>query len=178
MVLWFVRNAYQEVAIRVINVEKLDQQLQDLDNRALLLLPLEFRASIPVNDGQSTFNTKTEYFSTFSHSHYLLPQIFPKLKKIIVLDEDVVVQKDLTALWSLDLEGKVNGATQSCDLTLGQVRSFLGDNDNLNKNSCSWMSGLNLIDLSRWRELDLTKTYRRFLKQVIHLPVCISFYNI
>ncbi|KAI4324567.1 hypothetical protein MLD38_030045 [Melastoma candidum] len=35
------------------------------------------------------------------------------------------------------------------------------------KSSCAWMSGLNLIDLERWRELKLSQTYQRFLRRAL-----------
>ena len=38
----------------------------------------------------------------------------PKLHRILFLDDDVVVQKDLTGLWEIDMEGKVNGAVETC----------------------------------------------------------------
>ncbi|VVB13870.1 unnamed protein product [Arabis nemorensis] len=41
--------------------------------------------------------------------------MFPKLDKILFLDDDVVVQKDLAPLWSVDLKGKVNGAVETCE---------------------------------------------------------------
>ena len=103
--------------------------------------------------------------SVFSYSHYLLPKIFRSLKKVVVLDDDIVVQRDLSALWSLDMEGKVNGAVQVCAVRLGQLKSYLGEND-LNGNSCTWMSGLNIVDLARWREQDLSETFWKLLQEV------------
>ncbi|GJY09216.1 probable galacturonosyltransferase 7 isoform X1 [Tanacetum coccineum] len=49
---------------------------------------------------------KTNYILVFSDWHYALPKIFPTLKKIVVLDDDIVVQRDLSELWSIDMGGK------------------------------------------------------------------------
>lgn len=156
MKLWFFRNTYKEATVQVLNMEQLN-----LDNRKLhLSLPLEFRVSYNV-DAQS----RTEYLSTFSHSHYLIPEIFPNLERVVVLDDDVVVQRDLSALWSLNMEGKVNAAVQFCSVKLSMLKSYLGENS-FNNNACAWMSGLNVIDLVKWRELDLTETYQKFVKEV------------
>ncbi|XP_068341169.1 probable galacturonosyltransferase 7 [Pyrus communis] len=157
MKLWFFRNTYKEATVEVLNMEQLN-----LDNRKLYLsLPLEFFVSYSI-DAQS----RTEYLSTFSHSHYLLPEIFQNLEKVVVLDDDVVVQQDLSALWSLNMEGKVNAAVQLCSVKLSLLKSVLGKNS-FDKNSCAWMSGLNVIDLVKWRELDLTETYKKFVAEVM-----------
>ncbi|KAL2897481.1 putative galacturonosyltransferase 7 [Bienertia sinuspersici] len=108
------------------------------------------------------FNMIPEYVSLFSHSHYFLPEIFKNLDKIVVLDDDIVVQQDLSALWRINMGRMVNGATELCAVRLGQLDNYLG-RLNFNKNSCAWMSGLNVIDLARWRELNLTETFRRMM---------------
>lgn len=158
---WFVRNTYKEAPVQVLNIEALNLENQNLD----LSLPIEFRVSFHRIDNPPVAQIKTEYFSTFSHSHYLLPQIFQNLKKVVVLDDDVVVQRDLSALWSLDMEGKVNGAVQDCSVRLNLLKSYLGERS-FDRNSCLWMSGLNVIDLDKWRELDLTETFQRLVKEV------------
>ncbi|KAF7845174.1 putative galacturonosyltransferase 7 [Senna tora] len=161
MKLWFLRNKYREAAVQVLNIENLHLDNPKMEISAPLSLPEEFRVSIQSAMSQ----TRTEYMSIFSHSHYLLPDIFSKLKKIVVLDDDVVVQRDLSALWTLSMGEKVNGAAQFCSVRLGQLRSYLGEKG-INQNSCSWMSGLNVIDLVRWRDLGLTQTYKRLIKEL------------
>ncbi|PON64998.1 Galacturonosyltransferase [Trema orientale] len=157
MKLWFIRNTYKEATVQVLNIEQFNS-----DNLHLSL-PVEFRVSFhSVENSSPMAQIRTEYLSTFSNSHYLLPQIFQNLKKVVVLDDDVVVQKDLSALWSLDLGGKVNGAVQLCSIKLNILKSYLGGK-NFDRNSCVWMSGLNVIDLDKWRELDLTETHRTLL---------------
>lgn len=143
----------------MLNADDLNPDNHNLD----LLLPVEFRVSFHSID-------RTEYLSTFSHSHYLLPRIFPNLNKIVVLDDDVVVQQDLSALWSLNMGGKVNGARQVCSVRLKLLKRYLGEKD-YDENSCAWMSGLNVIDLVKWRELDLTERHQRFVKEVSDIKV-------
>ncbi|KAJ9185503.1 hypothetical protein P3X46_005133 [Hevea brasiliensis] len=163
--LWFFRNAYREAAIQVLNIEHLDLNYHDKASLLSMSLPVEFHVSFLGVDSPSATHLKTEYISVFSHAHYLLPYIFQNLKKVVVLDDDVVVQQDLSNLWNLNMGGKVNGAVQLCSVRLGQLTSYLGENS-FDKNSCVWMSGLNVIDLARWRELDLTETYRKLGQQV------------
>ncbi|KAI8522995.1 hypothetical protein RHMOL_Rhmol13G0040200 [Rhododendron molle] len=46
------------------------------------------------------------YTSALNHLRFYLPDVFPMLNKIVLLDHDVVVQRDLTGLWNISMEGK------------------------------------------------------------------------
>ncbi|KAL7169430.1 hypothetical protein ACSBR2_034468 [Camellia fascicularis] len=167
MKLWFFRNTYKEATIQVLNIEELNLNDHEKATPLQLSLAEEFRISFHSVDKPSATGVRTEYLSVFSHSHYLLPKIFPTFKRVVVLDDDIVVQRDLSALWSLDMEGKVNGAVQFCAVRLGQLKSLLGGNIS-DRNSCAWMSGLNIIDLTRWREQNLTETFQRLVQEQLN----------
>lgn len=164
MKLWFVRNSYKEATIVVINFEELNLEHLHNDGLTKLSLPVEFRAYIHKTD-QPTTQMSTKYITVFGHSHYLLPEIFKNLKRVVVLDDDVVVQHDLSSLWNLHLQGKVNGAIEFCRLRFGQLKMLLGRNS-YDADSCAWMSGLNIIDLEKWREHNVTRTYLQLLESV------------
>ncbi|XP_057513969.1 probable galacturonosyltransferase 7 isoform X2 [Actinidia eriantha] len=166
MKLWFFSNTYKEATIQVLNIEDLNLIGHDKATPVPLSLANEFRISVPNIDKPSRTRSGTKYISVFSHSHYLLPKIFRSLKKVVVLDDDIVVQRDLSALWSLDMRGKVNGAVQVCAVRLGQLKSYLGEKV-LNGNSCAWMSGLNIVDLARWREQHLSETFRKVVQEYL-----------
>ncbi|XP_038720819.1 probable galacturonosyltransferase 7 isoform X2 [Tripterygium wilfordii] len=165
MKLWFFRNMYKDAAVQVLNIEHLNMDSHAEATDIKMSMPREFRVSFSSVDNQPSKNIRTEYITTFSPSHYLLPEIFKSLEKVLVLNDDVVVQQDLSSLWNLNMGGKVNGAVQFCSVRLGLLKSYLGEN-NADENACVWMSGLNIIDLARWRELDLTKIYWRFVQEV------------
>ncbi|GFP87386.1 probable galacturonosyltransferase 7 [Phtheirospermum japonicum] len=163
MKLWFSRNKYGDAAVQVLNAEGLN--LNNHHKVAALHLPEEFRVSVRRVDKLSSTQFKTEYLSMFSHSFYLLPDIFQSLEKVVVLDDDTVVQRDLSALWNLDMGGKVNGAVQSCGVKLFHLKSYL-PSSSFAEDSCSWASGINIIDLSRWRIHNLTKTYQELMHEM------------
>ncbi|XVF29767.1 hypothetical protein REPUB_Repub15cG0150500 [Reevesia pubescens] len=165
MKLWFLRNTFKDAVVQVLNIEHFNPDYYDKAALSHLTLPVEFRVSFYSSDNTPAMHNRTQYVSIFSHSHYLLPEIFKNLKKVVVLDDDVVVQQDLSALWSLDMGGKVTGAVQICSVKLSQLRSYFGESS-FHKNSCSWMSGLNIIDLVRWRELGISDTYWKLAKEV------------
>lgn len=160
MKMWFFTNTFKEATVQVLNIEDLDL---DKTMFSHLSMPQELRVSFV-----SASESRTEYITVFSHWHYALPKIFPTLKKIVVLDDDIVVQRDLSALWSLDMEGKVVGAVQFCKVKFGALKSYLGK-ENYDANTCTWMSGLNIIDLVRWKEQDVTRTYQSLVQKVIFL---------
>nr|XP_029120364.1 probable galacturonosyltransferase 7 isoform X2 [Elaeis guineensis] len=161
MKLWFARNSYKEATIRVLNFE----ELNNIKNQgtAKLSLTEEFHVSI-LDADKPSIQMRTEYLSVFGHSHFILPEIFKNLKKVVVLDDDVVVQHDLSSLWNLDLEGKVNGAVEFCGVKLGQLRTYLGRNI-YDADSCAWISGFNILDLEKWREHNVTGTYLQLLQK-------------
>ncbi|CAD5320768.1 unnamed protein product [Arabidopsis thaliana] len=157
---WFIRNPCKQSTVQVLNIEKLE--LDDSDMK--LSLSAEFRVSFPSGDLLASQQNRTHYLSLFSQSHYLLPKLFDKLEKVVILDDDVVVQRDLSPLWDLDMEGKVNGAVKSCTVRLGQLRSL--KRGNFDTNACLWMSGLNVVDLARWRALGVSETYQKYYKEM------------
>ena len=166
---WFSRNTFREAMVQVVNIEDLNLDHHEEGTPLGLSLPLEFRIAYgSATNKLPTLPMRTEYLSIFSHSHYLLPEIFQNLKKVVILDDDIVVQQDLSALWSINMEGKVNGAMEFCEVRLGQLKGYLGEKV-VDGNSCAWMSGLNIIDLVSWREQNVTGKYRRLIQEVSNI---------
>lgn len=89
-----------------------------------------------------------KYFSMLNHLWFYLPEVYPKLDKILFLDNDIVVQKDLTPLWSLVLQGMVNGAVESFH-RFDKYLNFLKPKiyNNFNPDSCH--INLNLTSLNK-----------------------------
>ncbi|GMI96015.1 galacturonosyltransferase 7, LIKE GLYCOSYL TRANSFERASE 7 [Hibiscus trionum] len=162
---WFLRNTFRDAVVQVLNIEHLILDYSDKTTLPHLNSPLEFRVSFYNSGNALAMHNRTQYISIFSHSHYLLPEIFKNLGKVVVLDDDVVVRQDLSTLWNLNMGQKVMGAVQMCSVRLGQLKSYLHESS-FNKNSCSWMSGLNVIDLVRWRELGISETYWKLAKKM------------
>lgn len=114
--------------------------------------------------------------SMFGHSLFLLPELFSNLKRVIVLEDDTIVQRDLSLLWNFDLKGKVIGAAQFCQVKFRQLRAYLPDFP-YDSSSCIWMSGVSIIDLDEWREHDVTGIHHRILQKVSLIVTfnCCSF---
>lgn len=114
--------------------------------------------------------------STLQLSVCMWLQLFPDLNKVVFLDDDVVVQKDLSPLWDIDLKGKVNGAVETCNgedkwVMSKRFRSYFNFSHPMVAQSfdparCAWAYGMNVFDLQAWRRTDITKIYHYWQKQV------------
>ncbi|KAK9282183.1 hypothetical protein L1049_005095 [Liquidambar formosana] len=112
------------------------------------------------------------YTNALNHLRFYLPDVFPMLNKIVLLDHDVVVQRDLTGLWSIDMKGKVNGAVQTCqegESSFRRMDTFINFSDPMvakrfDVKACTWAFGMNLVDLREWRRRNLTVLYHKYLQ--------------
>ncbi|XP_019185544.1 PREDICTED: probable galacturonosyltransferase 13 isoform X2 [Ipomoea nil] len=116
-----------------------------------------------------------KYISLLNHLRIYLPELFPNLDKVVFLDDDVVIQRDLSPLWDIDLNGKVNGAVETCkgedDWVMSKrFRTYFNFSHpfiakNLNPDDCAWAYGMNIFDLRAWRKTDIRDTYHAWLKE-------------
>lgn len=113
------------------------------------------------------------YGSVLNHLRFYLPRIFPYLDKVLLLDHDVVVQKDLSGLWKFDMKGKVNGAVElyGNDESFFTLKDFIDFNDliiarRFDSKARIWAFGMNIFDLQKWRKLRLTVLYQKWLQHV------------
>ncbi|XP_020963901.1 probable galacturonosyltransferase 15 isoform X2 [Arachis ipaensis] len=113
--------------------------------------------------------------SLMNHLIIYLPKLFPDLKKIVFLDDDVVVQQDISSLWELDLNGKVSGSVfrswcgNGCCSAGTKYMDYLNFSHPLisssfNGNRCTWLYGMNIFDLEAWRNTNITEIYHHWLK--------------
>ncbi|KAL0371228.1 UNVERIFIED_CONTAM: putative galacturonosyltransferase 6 [Sesamum angustifolium] len=111
------------------------------------------------------------FISELNHLRFYLPDVFPHLNKIVLLDHDVVVQRDLTRLWSINMRGKVNGAVETCkegEISFRRMDMLVNFTDPIIANkfdpkTCTWAFGMNLFDLQEWRRQKITEVYLKYL---------------
>jgi len=96
-----------------------------------------------------------------SHASYLrifLPEILPESEeKVLYLDCDIVVRRDIAALWRLELGDNVLGAARN----LFFVRH---DDLDMPPGADYFNAGILLMNLKRWREVDGTARLIRFIE--------------
>ncbi|XP_057980202.1 polygalacturonate 4-alpha-galacturonosyltransferase isoform X2 [Malania oleifera] len=175
MNMWFLLNPPGKATIHVENVDEFKwlnssycPVLRQLESAAMK--EYYFKAAHPTTLSAGSSNLKyrnPKYLSMLNHLRFYLPQVYPALDKILFLDDDIVVQKDLTGLWSVDLHGKVNGAVETCGESFHRFDKYLNFSNphisrNFNPNACGWAYGMNIFDLKEWKKKDITGIYHKW----------------
>ncbi|KAI3995826.1 hypothetical protein MKX01_038677 [Papaver californicum] len=119
------------------------------------------------NATKDTSNMKfrnPKYLSMLNHVRFYLPEMYPKLHRILFLDDDIVVQRDLTGLWDIDMDGKVNGAVETCFGSFHRYAQYMNFShplikENFSPKACAWAYGMNFFDLDAWRKEKCTEQY-------------------
>nr|XP_010942295.1 probable galacturonosyltransferase 4 [Elaeis guineensis] len=195
MRMWFLANPPGKATIHVQNIEEFtwlnssySPVLKQLGSQSLI--DFYFRTHNAKPDGTLKYRNP-KYLSILNHLRFYLPEILPKLNKVVFLDDDIVVQKDLTALWMIDLKGNVNGAVETCGESFHRFNQYLNfSNPIISKNfdpkACGWAYGMNIFDLAEWRKQNITEIYHTWQelnhdRQLWSLgslpPGLITFYN-
>ncbi|GAB4830474.1 hypothetical protein Ancab_020188 [Ancistrocladus abbreviatus] len=175
--MWFLINPPGKATIQVLSIENFSW----LSTKYASLL-------------EKQKSVDPRYSSPLNHLRFHLPHMFPDLEKIMLLDHDVVVQRDLRGLWNLDMKGKVNAAVETCQEgkhSYSRMNMLINFSDPMvaerfDINGCTWAFGMNLFDLREWRQRDLSRKYYRFLLMGYESPLWkagtlplawITFYN-
>ncbi|KAL6496774.1 putative galacturonosyltransferase 3 [Orobanche hederae] len=202
MKMWFLVNAPVggAVGIQVQNVDDFDwlnssycPVMRQLESARMIEYYFKAHQSSSLTAGSDNLKYRNpKYLSMLNHLRFYLPEVYPKLGKILFLDDDIVVQKDLTPLWSVDLQGMVNGAVETCKESFHRFDKYLNFSNpkisaNFDPNACGWAFGMNIFDLREWRKRDITGIYhhwqnmnedRTLWKLGTLPPGLITFYNL
>ncbi|KAG2584719.1 hypothetical protein PVAP13_6KG336700 [Panicum virgatum] len=168
MRMWFLANPIGETAVQVQNIadflwlnSSYSPVLKQLESHFMINYYFNTNQDKP---GKNPKFQNPKYLSILNHLRFYLPEIFPKLNKVLFLDDDIVVQKDLSYLWSINLKGKVNGAVHTCGETFHRFDRYLNFSNPLiakkfDRRACGWAYGMNVFDLSEWRKQNITGVY-------------------
>ncbi|KAL3526657.1 hypothetical protein ACH5RR_011313 [Cinchona calisaya] len=138
--------------------------LRQLESSKLQKFYFENSAENATKDVNDMKFRNPKYVSVLNHLRFYLPEMYPKLHRILFLDDDVVVQKDLTALWRIDMDGKVNGAVETCFGSFHRYAQYMNFShplirEKFNPKACAWAFGMNIFDLDAWRREKCTEQY-------------------
>lgn len=168
MRMWFLANPPGKATIEVQNIDDFtwlnasySPVLRQLGSQAMI--DYYFRTHRANSDPNLKYRNP-KYLSILNHLRFYLPEIFPKLDKVVFLDDDIVVQKDMTGLWRLDLKGKVNGAVETCGENFHRFDRYLNFSNpiiakNFDPKACGWAYGMNVFDLAEWKRQNITGVY-------------------
>uniref|UniRef100_A0A1D1YSM6 Hexosyltransferase n=1 Tax=Anthurium amnicola TaxID=1678845 RepID=A0A1D1YSM6_9ARAE len=173
MRMWFLANPPGKATIQVQNIEEFtwlnasySPVLKQLGSQSMI--DYYFRTHRANSDSNLKYRNP-KYLSILNHLRFYLPEIFPKLDKVVFLDDDIVVQKDLTGLWKINLKGKVNGAVETCGENFHRFDRYLNFSNpiiarNFDPHACGWAYGMNVFDLAEWRKQKITEVYHSWQK--------------
>ncbi|KAJ0244624.1 galacturonosyltransferase 9 [Hirschfeldia incana] len=172
MKVWFkMRPLDRGAVIEIKSVEEFEflnssyaPVLKQLESAKLQKFYFENQAENASKDAHNIKFKNPKYLSMLNHLRFYLPEMYPKLNKILFLDDDVVVQKDVTGLWKINLDGKVNGAVETCFGSFHRYGQYLNFThplikERFNPNACAWAFGMNIFDLNAWRREKCTDQY-------------------
>ncbi|KAL4567122.1 hypothetical protein LXL04_022696 [Taraxacum kok-saghyz] len=172
MNMWFLLNPPGKATIHVENVDEFKwlnssycPVLRQLESSAMK--EYYFKSDHQTTGSSNLKYRNPKYLSMLNHLRFYLPQVYPKLNKILFLDDDIVVQKDLTGLWRVDLKGNVNGAVETCGESFHRFDKYLNFSNpniarNFDPNACGWAYGMNVFDLDVWKKKDITGIYHKW----------------
>ncbi|XP_020237710.1 probable galacturonosyltransferase 3 [Cajanus cajan] len=175
MRMWFLVNPPSKATIEVQNIDDFKwlnssycSVLRQLESARIK--EYYFKANHPSSLSVGSDNLKyrnPKYLSMLNHLRFYLPEVYPKLNRILFLDDDIVVQKDLTPLWSIDLKGMVNGAVETCKESFHRFDKYLNFSNplisnNFSPEACGWAFGMNIFDLKEWKKRNITGIYHRW----------------
>jgi len=183
MRMWFLANPIGETAVQVQNIadftwlnSSYSPVLKQLESHFMINYYFNTNQDKP---GKNPKFQNPKYLSILNHLRFYLPEIFPKLSRVLFLDDDIIVQKDLSYLWSIDLKGKVNGAVHTCGETFHRFDRYLNFSNPLiakkfDRRACGWAYGMNMFDLSEWRKQNITGVYH-YWQNLVSIHKLISY---
>ncbi|KAK1353184.1 Hexosyltransferase [Heracleum sosnowskyi] len=138
--------------------------LRQLESANLLKFYFENKLENATKDTTNMKFRNPKYLSILNHIRFYLPELYPKLHRILFLDDDIIVQKDLTGLWKIDMDGKVNGAVETCFGSFHRYAQYMNFShplikQNFSPKACAWAYGMNFFDLDAWRKEKCTEQY-------------------
>ncbi|CAH9142607.1 unnamed protein product [Cuscuta epithymum] len=175
MKMWFIANPPAGSTVQVESIDNFTwlntsycPVLRQLESARMIEYYFKAHHTASLSSGTDNLKYRNpKYLSMLNHLRFYLPEIYPKLNKILFLDDDIVVQKDLTPLWSINLGGMVNGAVETCKESFHRFDKYLNFSnpkisENFDPNACGWAFGMNLFDLMEWRRRNITGIYHRW----------------
>lgn len=199
MKMWFLLNPPQRATLEVNSIDDFKwlnssycPVLRQLETASMKEYYFKAAKLGSDTDGHFLKYRNPKYLSMLNHLRFYLPDIYPQLEKILFVDDDIVVQKDLTPLWEVNMNGNVNGAVLTCGQSFHRYDKYLNFShpliaSNFDPQACGWAYGMNVFDLKAWRQFDMTGIYhywqnqnedRQLWKLGTLPPGLITFYNV
>jgi lipopolysaccharide biosynthesis glycosyltransferase len=140
------------------DIDKIHQTLQPF-NHKYQLNTIEFDEAALFGKFSGLHGNK------FNFTKLVLANLLPD-DRIIYLDSDLLIGKDLSELFATNLNGLVIGVA-SIETIADSLRSSFYQSIGIKKEAKYFNSGVMLMDLKRWRELDITAQCLAFANKYV-----------
>lgn len=192
---WFLTNDFKGATIEVLNIEDFSWLNASYSPIVKQLLDPRFHGYYFGGSQDDRVEPKLrnpKFVSLLNHLRFYIPEVYPQLEKVVFLDDDVVVQKELTPLFSLELHGNVNGAVETCLEAFHRYYKYLNFSNPIisskfDPQACGWAFGMNVFDLIAWRKANVTARYHYWQQQNVDQtlwklgtlpPALLAFYGL
>lgn len=120
---------------------------------------VELNILVPEISGIKNLRTD-KHISEAAYLRLLIPQIIGsnEIEKVIYLDSDLIVNKDIKNLWDVELSGYALAAVQT--LNFNRHKQL-----NMDKGVKYFNSGVLCINLTKWRKENLSKRIIKFINE-------------
>jgi len=116
-----------------------------------------------LSDYENFKNTGCFFISKTTYARFKLPYILRHLDKCIYLDSDIVVRKDISEMWSIDIKNYYLGAVEEPS---GKIRNMELQIPQL---SSYFNNGILLLNLKKLREFGFKKKAYDYMQDHPHL---------
>lgn len=112
--------------------------------------------NIEINEGSFQGFKPGPGNSLMTYARFLMGTLLDGIDKVIYIDVDFLVLKDLQELWNRDMQGKIAWACQDISIPFldGETPLPVSENE---KNWPYFNAGFLVIDLKKWRETSIEK---------------------
>eukprot|EP01135_Chromosphaera_perkinsii_P009024 Nk52_evm42s1569 gene=Nk52_evmTU42s1569 len=88
------------------------------------------------------------------YARFFFPRMFPDVKRMLYMDNDILVKKDIVPLWDIDMKGYPIAANRLCRETAlfkWQFHFDSGKLDAFDKEECNFNNGVLLYNMDAWK---------------------------
>ena len=155
----------------MISIYILDGGISEQNRIKLLSISKKYSfmmAFIKIDPHEYKYVKISDYISQASYYRILIPNFIPhEVNKILYLDCDIIVKKDLSDMWNTDISNYYLAAVENQYPTDYKSLGLLKSDDYFN-------AGVMLVNIESWRNMNVTRQCFEFLKKY---PEAIRFWD-
>lgn len=163
------QNKYQIYVLETELFQKHKEYIKSLQTENLKIEFIDIKKFLN-EDIKKTFQV-TAHFTPETYYRFFLPKIFPDLDKVLYLDADTLIIKDIAPLFSIDIKNNYLGVTHDCEILRmvniagNKYSDYFTKTLGINVNSY-FQAGVMLVNLAQMRQDNITEKLLSALKKI------------